>query len=118
MHWLSDDKIHTSLNVVKLLFGSQPSDMLDQTVDSVANINAGRAVSAVSAEQQRAVRSIPGTTLEVSLLVAFLFYAVMLLLKCTAHVLSWLMSLLCACQSVVIAEGLYGLSKHHSIPQV
>ncbi len=69
---------------------ARPSDMLDQTGDySFANINVGRAVSAVSAEQQRAVESASGTTLEVSLLVAFLFYAVMLLLKCTAYVLSW-----------------------------
>lgn len=53
---------------------TRPSDMLDQTGDySFANINVGRAVSAVSAEQQRAVESASGTTLEVSLLVALLF---------------------------------------------
>ena len=46
---------------------TQPSDMLDQTGDySFANINVGRAVSAVTAEQQRAVESASGTTLEVS----------------------------------------------------
>ena len=50
---------------------TQPSDMLDQTGDySFANINVGRAVSAVTAEQQRAVESASGTTLEVSLLSA------------------------------------------------
>ncbi|KAL0023565.1 hypothetical protein WJX77_002562 [Trebouxia sp. C0004] len=44
---------------------ARPSDMLDQTGDySFANINVGRAVSAVSAEQQRAVESASGTTLE------------------------------------------------------
>ncbi len=40
---------------------------------SFARINAGRAVSAVSAEQQRAVKSACGTTLAVSMLVALLF---------------------------------------------
>jgi len=49
---------------------ARPSDMLDQTGDySFANINVGRAVSAVSAEQQRAVKSVSGTTLEVSSIV-------------------------------------------------
>ncbi|KAL0025084.1 hypothetical protein WJX79_007064 [Trebouxia sp. C0005] len=44
---------------------ARPSDMLDQTGDySFANINVGRAMSAVSAEQQRAVESASGTTLE------------------------------------------------------
>ncbi len=83
---------------------ARPSDMLDQTGDySFANINVGRAVSAVSAEQQRAVESASGTTLEVSLLVAFLFYAVMLLLQYTACVLSWQKShhLLALCLPVV-----------------
>lgn len=47
---------------------ARPSDMLDQIGDySFANINVGRAVSTVSAEQQRAVDSASGTTLEVSL---------------------------------------------------
>ncbi len=68
---------------------ARPSDMLDQTGDySFANINVGRAVSAVSAEQQRAVESASGTTLEVSLLVAPLSCDVMLLLKRTCAELS------------------------------
>ena len=47
---------------------ARPSYMLEQTGDySFANINVGRAVSAVAAEQQRAVESASGTTLEVSL---------------------------------------------------
>ena len=46
---------------------ARPSDMLEQTGDySFANINVGRAVSAVTAEQQRAVESASGTTLEAS----------------------------------------------------
>lgn len=46
---------------------ARPSDMLEQTGDySFANINVGRAVSAATAEQQRAVESASGTTLEVS----------------------------------------------------
>ena len=47
---------------------ARPSDMLEQTGDySFANINVGRAVSAVTAEQQLAVESASGTTLEVSI---------------------------------------------------
>ena len=47
---------------------ARPSHMLEQNGDySFANINVGRAVSAVTAEQQRAVESASGTTLEVSL---------------------------------------------------
>lgn len=47
---------------------ARPSDMLEQTGDySFANINVGRAVSAVTAEQQRAVESASGITLEVSI---------------------------------------------------
>lgn len=46
---------------------ARPSDMLEQTGDySFANISVGRTVSAVTAEQQRAVESASGTTLEVS----------------------------------------------------
>lgn len=46
---------------------ARPSDMLEQAGDySFANINVGRAVSAATAEQQRAVESASGTTLEVS----------------------------------------------------
>ena len=46
---------------------TRPSDLLEQTGDySFANINVGRAVSAVTAGQQRAVESASGTTLEVS----------------------------------------------------
>ncbi|KAL3140348.1 hypothetical protein ABBQ38_004612 [Trebouxia sp. C0009 RCD-2024] len=44
---------------------ARPSDMLEQTGDySFANISVGRTVSAVTAEQQRAVESASGTTLE------------------------------------------------------
>jgi len=91
---------------------ARPSDMLDQTGDySFANINVGRAVSAVSAEQQRAVESASGTTLEVSLLVAFFFlrcYAAAQMHMCRALMHCGIIFLLYACQLVVIAED------HHS----
>ena len=57
---------------------ARPSDLLDQTGDySFANINVGRAVSAVTAEQQRAVESASGTTLEVTICCIWSYLTVM-----------------------------------------
>ena len=59
--------LHTGVGLVPT-GPARPSDMLEQTGDySFANISVGRAVSAVTAEQQRAVESASGTTLEVSI---------------------------------------------------